>query len=146
MLSPWTPGGRVVPADIGRHRSITPAERTAIKRAVEFAGRWLPEHERDDIRQELAIKLVTASEPIENVSAWARACAPLMVAGLKREEARRRDIETQHAAGAGRYRTGPNWTPNWYPPHATACEFAPFACAGARMMHRKKQNGSTDAE
>jgi|HubBroStandDraft_4_1064222.scaffolds.fasta_scaffold294010_2 hypothetical protein len=117
---------------------------TVIDSAIASLGdlwRSVPAHERydfrQDLRQELAIKLFQKSIDVSKL----RTAAKNWLLNEFRNRTNRRELEAEYVASEGkRYRTGENWEPAWYPPMEGAEEHAPFACHGARCMHCKKSS------
>jgi hypothetical protein len=95
--------------------------------------RWLEQH-LDDLKQDLAERALKkhAADP-----ALLRKMAVDLLLEIARRE--RREFEKREhvavRAPVWNHRTGSDWHPTWYKPHAHAQEYAPFACSGARVMH-----------
>jgi hypothetical protein len=126
-------------------RDLAIDQRDAIDHAVRVAGGHLSAERRWDLRQDLALVLCEHRVPHgASLEGWLVVCARNLVADEDRKEARRREIlEESHELGGPRtYRKGPTW----YPPHADAEEFAPFACMGARVIHHKRPVCLVDVE
>jgi hypothetical protein len=90
-------------------RDLPPEHIAAIDHAVRVAGGGLSPERRWDMRQDLALKLLTNDVP-KNVKAWCVTCAQHLVTDAQRDEAYRRRAEDVHTSGAkGGYRKGPIW-------------------------------------
>lgn len=117
-------------------RDLPPEHLAAIDRAVRVVGVKFSPERRWDMRQDLALKLLTyRGKPIANVEAFLIKIARDLVFDAQRDEAYRCRAEDVHATGGKPgYRLGPIRRPTWFPPHEDAEEFAPLACKGARVM------------
>ena len=111
-----------------------------IAAAVEAVRHRMPPEDRFDLRQDLAIKLLTLKTRPKSVRNWARECAFNWAVNQARDEENRRKLRVDAKDGVSRpYRQNREiWQPKWYPPSKGAVEFAWWACDGARMMHVKK--------
>lgn len=117
-------------------RKLTPEDLKAIDRAVaSIADRVGPE-DRFDCRQDLSISLLQRSERPENVPDWLRGAALKWALAFSEERKIRERTEREYHIGTRkRYKRGAIWQPKWWPPHPDAVEWAPLACAGARLIH-----------
>jgi hypothetical protein len=152
--SNWSPGDRAIADNVGRHPPPGPRKRPAKRRvklstedlkaidsAVASVRHRLRVEDRDDLHQELALKLLLAKHRPENVRSWARECACNWVNHLLRDSAKQHGILNSVSNSGSeppyRRRDKATWRPSWYPPHPSAIEFAWFACDGARVMNVK---------
>ena len=103
-----------------------------IDRVVRDVGKRMRREDRFDLRQELALKLLTRTAPPYDVFGWLRACAHNYVTDFWRAE--RNHMESRTSAPKPFKQDAASWWPKWYAPHDDAEEFAPFACAGARVI------------
>lgn len=111
-----------------------------IDSAVDAVRDRLHPEDRFDLRQDLTIKLLVRRARPTSVRAWARESAFNWAARASRDALLSREIlkELHLSGGVGRgYRKGPNWEPEWFPPHPNASEGDWLACAGARLMRVK---------
>jgi DNA-directed RNA polymerase specialized sigma24 family protein len=91
----------LVPTWAGRGAELPPEQRDAIDHAVQRVGRSLEYDRKQDLRQEVTIALLTSDTThLDDLKAWAVACAKNLLADYNRLEARRREIlEGWHVLG-----------------------------------------------
>jgi len=105
-------------------------------RGVPAETRW---ELKQELRQELALKLLEKKLTPNGLRV---AASNWLLDAFKKERARR-ETEDDYARKTGkRYRCGPMWGPEWYPPHPDAVRHAWLACDGARMMHVKGRDNA----
>lgn len=127
---------------------VTPEDVADIAAAAATEGSRLKPEDRFDLRQELALKLLSRRARPESVKAWALHFASLWVLQFMRDEKLHRELldEARKTRVIRPYRKDSDWFPTWHAPHADAREFAPFACEGARVMHCSETHSPPDVE
>jgi DNA-directed RNA polymerase specialized sigma24 family protein len=111
----------------------------AIDAAVASVAHRLQPEDRFDLRQELALRLLSRERRPGNVREWLREAAHGWTVDFLRSATKQRELLHElHEFGGGPYRRGAEWRPTWYPPHPDAVEGPWLACEGARLMRVKK--------
>lgn len=120
---------------------VGPSELKAVREAVraQFSRprKNLLDSDRGDVYQDLVIELLKCSSPPEKLQGWLYVVAGNLVADLVADRERFSKALAEMSKLPPYVRDCAIWEPSWYPPHAEATEYPPFACEGARLMHVK---------
>jgi DNA-directed RNA polymerase specialized sigma24 family protein len=126
---------RLVPS---AKRGLTQEHLDAIASAIARLGREfrLKPETRADLKQELSEFTLRHDQIPNSWGAFIYTIALGKAIDHIRSEDRHRELNKQYRLGIGSFRHDKAiWQPRWYPAHPDATEFAPLACAEARLMH-----------